>query len=357
MILTFKIKHDRDFSLELRKAKQIAEFALSHKTRSSKDVKQFGLKSAIANQILRKYGNNKTIENVNRIKLTVPSQSIDIDRDKRKIMIQCLNFKIPYHFRNDYEKINQVELDNEYAYVSVNIKEAQQIVPKGWIGIDLNTTGHVAVVGNPNTGKVVKLGKEALHIHTKYKNIRKDMQKKGKYRVVKAIRDRESRIIEDINHNIAKKIVETAKENNAGIKFEKLEGIRDNRNHRRSFNYSLHSWSFYQLQRFTEYEARLCGIPLTYVEPEYTSQDCSRCGSRGIRGSKKFVCQSSLEIIQGVIFQLGCEHVDHADANASFNIAQRPPIQENWMGEGRSQLHTDRDVCKGSTDTPQGATL
>ncbi|MEM3197189.1 MAG: hypothetical protein QXT35_02960 [Conexivisphaerales archaeon] len=42
-------------------------------------------------------------------------------------------------------------------------------------------------------------------------------------------------------------------------------------------------------------------------------------------------------------------HVDHADANALFNIALRPPL----MG---SQLHVDRDTCKGSTDTPKEAT-
>ena len=145
--------------------------------------------------------------------------------------------------------------------------------------MDRNTTGHIAVVGNPDTGKILKLGKEALHIHTKYKNMRKKLQKKGKYGVVKRIKNRESRIIRDINHNISKAIVENAKENNAGIKLEKLEGIRDNRRHSRKFNYSLHSWSFYQLQMFIEYKAKLCGIPLTYVEPRNTSKDCSRCGN------------------------------------------------------------------------------
>ena len=53
MIITYKIKHNKDFSAELKKAKQIAEFAIKTRSMSSKDVACFRLK-AISNQILRK---------------------------------------------------------------------------------------------------------------------------------------------------------------------------------------------------------------------------------------------------------------------------------------------------------------
>ena len=84
---------------------------------------------------------------------------------------------------------------------------------------------------------------------------------------------------------------------------------------------------------------KLNGIPITYVEPENTSKECSRCGNIGIGEGKSFKC-------------LTCGYVDHADANASFNIALRPTL----VG-GLGHLHVDRDACKGSTDTPRGATL
>ena len=114
--------------------------------------------------------------------------------------------------------------------------------------------------------------------------------------------------------------------------------FRENRKHARSFQYSLNSWSFYQLQQMIEYKARLQRIPVAYVDPAHTSQECSRCGHIGDRNGKEFKCPS-------------CGHVEHADTNASFNISTALAIQM-----GATRLHADRDACKGSTDTPQGAT-
>lgn len=332
MILTYKIKHNRDFSCELIKARKIAEFAIRTRSRSSADVKHIGLKSAIANQILRKYSHDKKAKRVNKVLLTVPNQSIKVDQTARQINILCLKLELLYEFRNDFEKINQIELDNAFAYVSVTIPEREQIEIDGYIGVDRNATGHCVVVANPNTGKVWKLGKSVQHIHKKYSNIRRDLQKKGKYRKLKRIKNRESRILKDINHKISKKIVEIAKENNCGIRMEDLKGIRKAKSSK-SFRYSLNSWSFYQQQKFVDYKAKLLGIPVVYDEPAFSSQMCSRCCHIGNRNGKEFKCSN-------------CGHIDHADSNASFNIAEGPSI---------GRLHVERDACEGNADTPKMA--
>jgi putative transposase len=337
MILTYKIRHGRDFSVELEKGRQVAQYAIDHRTFSSKDVKHFGLKSAISNQILRKYSRNWNARKVNRVKLTVPAQGIRFNHEGRTISAPSLKFQISYMFRNDFEKINQIEFDHIFAYISLTVPENAMIKPDAYLGIDRNTTGHIAVVGNPKTGKVLKLGKRAEHVHKKYRNMRKNLQKKGKYRKAKRTKKRESRIEKDINHNVSKKIVQEAKQNGMGIKLEYLKGIREVRSGR-NFRYSLNSWSFYQLEQMIEYKARLLGVPVVYVDPHNTSRECSVCGQIGNRSGKSFKCQ--------------CGHVDHADANASFNIALRPAFEE-----GIDRLYADRDACKRNTDIPKEATL
>ena len=333
MILTYKVKHARDFSEELRKARHVAEFALKHRTFSSKDVKHLGLKSMIANQILRKYGRNKKVNRVRSVKLTIPNQGIKVDQAQRLIRVPCLKLSFHYEFPNQFEKINQIEVGGNYIYVAVTVPEHAPIQPAGYLGVDLNTTGHAAVVANPMTGEVWKLGKKCEHIHKKYQNHRKKLQKAGAYKLVKKVKDREQRIVRDTNHNISRKLVTLAQQARCGLKMEQLNEIRQTAKATRSFRYSLHSWSFYQLQQMIEYKAKLLGIPVVYVDPAYTSQTCSRCGHLGTRNDKAFTCPH-------------CGQVEHADVNAAFNIAVRPSI---------AQSHAERDGCEGSTDTPKEA--
>ena len=80
-------------------------------------------------------------------------------------------------FNNDIEKINQIELDKEFAYISCTVREEEKIQAESWIGVDLNTTGHCCVASNSKSGKVLKLGKSSNHTHKKYKNIRRKLQK------------------------------------------------------------------------------------------------------------------------------------------------------------------------------------
>jgi len=181
MILTYKVKHNYDFSKELEKVRTIAEIAVeSHpQLLTTKHVKHIGLKSVIANQVLRKYGRNKTIKSVRRVKLTLPNQGIKLNQTEKKIRITSLKVEFEYRFPNNFEKVNQIEIDNEYFYVSVTVIEKEQFIPEGFIGVDLNTTEHIAVAANPQTGKILKLGKKADHIHKKYREIRRELREQS----------------------------------------------------------------------------------------------------------------------------------------------------------------------------------
>ncbi len=344
MILTYKIKHKRDFSAKLSKALKVAKFAITHKSRSSKDVKRFGLKSMISNQILKKYSKIKKCKSIHSVKLTIPNQGIKVNQEKQTINIPCTKLELKYHFPNNFTKINQIEIDNKYAYISCEFIDKPEIEIDNYIGVDRNTTGHIAVVANISTGKVYKLGKKAYHIHRKYKKIRAHLQKKNAKKKLKKISKREKNIIKDINHKTSRKIVEIALENKCGIALENLKGIRKGKKNREknktgeSFKSSINSWEFYQLQTMIEYKAKICGIPLVYVDPKYTSQKCSKCGliAKNNRKGKNYTCTQ-------------CGHVDHADANAAFNIAAL--AFHNSMSNDQSI--TDRDVMEGNTDIPQ----
>lgn len=330
-ILTYKVKHNRDFSDELQRARLVAEYVLEHGLCTTPAVKHIGLKSTIANAIIRKYGRNHKVKSIKSVKLTVPGQGVR--RVGKELYVSSLKLTLPLD--KQVTKINQVELDNIYAYISCSVEEEPRFISQTHLGVDRNTTGNVATVAIKETGKVWKFGKQAIHVRQKYSSIRRKLQKQGHYKAVKRIKDKESRIVRDINHKISRAIIDLAKQNASEIRLEDLKGIRKTKS-RKSFKGTLNSWAFYQLGEMLEYKAQLAGVKIFKINPAYTSKSCSRCGEIGERNGKQFKCHS-------------CGHVEHADANAAFNIA--------FPSQALVRLQEERDSCKRLSGEPQEATV
>ncbi|MGB7787381.1 zinc ribbon domain-containing protein [Methanoregula sp.] len=181
---------------------------------------------------------------------------------------------------------------------------------KRWIGVDLNTTGHVAVAADPDSGKVMKLGNTIHYVHShSLKNCTK-LLRDGKLWKIKKFKSRERKKFKSALRAICRQIVFFAESLGSGIKFERLFSTRYSHPKDRSdpFIFSFENDSFFTLQRSVEKQAHERGIPVIYVNPAYTSKRCSRCGGFGHRMRKRFECPH-------------CGFVAHADVNAAFNIA------------------------------------
>ncbi|MDT8356946.1 MAG: transposase [Methanomicrobiaceae archaeon] len=181
--------------------------------------------------------------------------------------------------------------------------------------MDLNTTGHLAVVAVPKNGEVIKLGKKSRNYRSKLSQTCFKLRKEKKFREIKRIRNRERSLVKDLNQMISRAIVETARCYECGIKLERLFGTGGNRK-KQGYTLEFHfdTRSFYQLQRMVESKARKAGVPVAYIDPSWTSTRCRVCGQMGIRHRKRFECPH-------------CGHADHADVNAAFNIAATPVLE------------------------------
>ena len=182
-----------------------------------------------------------------------------------------------------------------------------------WIGVDLNTTGHVAVAADPASGKILKLGKSIHHIHTHSVSNCTKLWKEGKLWKLKKSKTRERNSFKSALAIITRQIVTFAEILGTGIKFEKLFSARYSPHEQNSFasEFTFDNGSFFTLQRMVERRARKRGILVMYVNPAYTSTRCCRCGEFGRRFRKRFECPH-------------CGFVLHADVNAAFNIATTP---------------------------------
>lgn len=335
---TYHVKHHRDFSDLLRKAKVVADYAVANKNRHSKlssaEVSDIKLPSVIACQILRKYSSH-TIKEAKNVNLIVPNSSVhtykkkdgtikkytDITYCDGVVTIKPLNVSFLWNPGRDFLKINQIEIDDQKYMISVSFTDnGQKCEQVSVLGVDLNcgVGRHICNCANLKNGEIVNFGKAGP-------NIRKYYFKKRQAGEV--IGDKEYRIMKDMDHKISRQIVDYAHKHKLRIVLEDLKGIRFNKTKgtgSKTVNRLVNSWSFYRLQQFIEYKAKERGIEVQYIKPHYTSQECSFCGNIGKREKETFICVNKR-----------CEVYDkkrNAYINAAFNIGKRgitTPIMAN----------------------------
>lgn len=323
MILTYSIKHRKDYSSQLLKAQLVADYAVENKADkkvlTSKFVKNLGLPSAISNQILRKYS-SKTIKCAKNVNLIVPNQAIKYDFDKQLVTITPLKTSFRWFCGRDFKKINQIEITSTKYFVCVSFDdEPEKKLLTNVLGIDLNcgVGRSIAVCSDLCNNKLLTFGKEGPNIKKRFLKLRKKLQKEKNFEVLKRINNKEKRVMRDLDHKISKQIVTYAKENNATIVFEDLKGIRNKTGNGsgKAVNRIINSWSFYRLQTYVIYKAKLYGIPVEFIKPQYTSQHCNYCKTLGSRKGIGFVCKSK-----------ACKKYNksqNSDINASYNIGNR----------------------------------
>jgi putative transposase len=195
-----------------------------------------------------------------------------------------------------------------YFNLVVESDDADPIPSGPVMGVDVGENNLAAT----STGKVWG-GGELRHKRDGYLALRRRLQSNGSQSAKQKLRQvsgKERRRVTHINHETSKAIVAEARRIGASrIVMEDLCHIRDRIQAGKRVRARLHGWAFRQLQTFVEYKARAVGIAVEYVNPAFTSQTCSNCGSIGERVRHRFVCKK-------------CGLRAHADGNASRNLAR-----------------------------------
>lgn len=204
--------------------------------------------------------------------------------------------------------------DKLIAQIAVEHPEPE-VSGNGVMGVDLGLK--IPAVCSTDTGKVrfVGNGRKNKYLKRKFRSVRKRLGKAKKLNAIRKSRNKEQRIMRDIDHKISREIVNFAVDNHvAVIRMEQLAGIRATARTSRKNEKNLHTWSFYRLAHYIEYKAALAGIRVEYVNPAYTSQICPVCGKMNHAKDRKYVCS--------------CGFHGHRDIVGAVNIRNAVPVAD-----------------------------
>lgn len=177
------------------------------------------------------------------------------------------------------------------------------------LGVDCNVNDHIAVT---STGRFVGNADYLNHQRREFEKRRASLQQTGTrsaHLTYQLISDRFGRWSRDYIHRVSKELVQEARRHDCThIAFENLEQIRERISDEKKFQ----QWAFNALQKQVVYKAEEYGIVVKTVNPQYTSQQCSKCGCtlEENRDGQHFEC-------------LDCFYTTNADYNAAKNVARK----------------------------------
>jgi putative transposase len=201
-----------------------------------------------------------------------------------------------------------------FLYATIDVPEDAAIEPTRFLGVDLGIV-HLATDsdGHSYTGDAIETVRQRCD--TARQTYQSTRTKNAKHRL-KKLSGKQARFQRWVNHTLAKRLVQYAKDTKAALVLEELTGIRDRMTVRTRQRAKQHNWSFRQLRTFLTYKAQRAGVLMVFVDPRNTSRTCSRCGyvdKRNRRSQAEFSC-------------LRCGHTAHADHNAARTLATRGEV-------------------------------
>lgn len=203
-----------------------------------------------------------------------------------------------------------------YLHVVCELAAHQVYEPVDFIGVDMGVV-NIAVTSDGDIWANDRIEARRLWYAQRKARLQRVGTKSAKRRLNK-LSGKESRFKRDVDHCISKELVANAERTRRGIAVEALTGIHERaRAIRKAQRPRHHAWSFYRLQTYVAYKARLVGVPVVSVDPAHTSQACSACGCinrRNRRSQSSFAC-------------IACGYTLHADLNAAINIRIRATQQ------------------------------
>jgi putative transposase len=213
-----------------------------------------------------------------------------------------------------------------YIAVVCDVLEPEEIGIERVLGVDLGIV-NLAV----DSDGTVYSGEAVERKRQRYAERREGLQRHGTRsarRRLRHLKGKQARFQQDVNHTIAKRLVETAQRSAAGIALEDLTGIRQRVQARRQQRPRHTNWGFYQLRQYVTYKAALAGVPVILVDPRHTSQECNHCHhiAKANRPTQnRFSCHR-------------CGYHTAADFNAAQNIKHRGVVNRRMVAQPRQLL-------------------